>query len=143
MGNKIAVPVEVPPHITEGNPLFPKVGDFVEVEPCFQCTDISGTKVAGPATTARITSVKHVVYVPEDEQDITGRKFKDSDYKCIVRGELLGATSITPYCGHAHGVLNAPAGSTMILRHKDAFGTAGTDAKGWLFKNQPMSTFLN
>lgn len=139
MGNKIFSPMsekEVPLRYFEENPHLPKIGDIIDVSPCFQCSIMSAANVAGPCVKAEIISVKFGVYVPKDQQDISNQKFKDSDYKCIIFGKLLSATSITPYCGHAHGVLNAPEGLKTRLHYNTEFESVGTNADGWLFKNK-------
>ena len=137
MGNEIFVPIAtIPSGFFETNTYLPKIGEVIDVSPCFQCSIMSATNVAGPCVKAEIISVKFGVYVPKDQQDISNQKFKDSDYKCIVIGKLLSATSITPYCGHAHGVLNAPSGLETRLHYKTDLGSTGTNADGWLFKNK-------
>jgi len=137
MGNKIFVPHSFPQHIMEKYNYLPKVGDIIEIDPCFQCSIISAVNKAGPPTTAEIISIEFGVYVSEDQQNISNQIFKDTDYEYIIRGRLLNETSITPYCGHAHGILNAPKGLETIIRHYTQFDSIGTDAKGWLIKNQP------
>jgi hypothetical protein len=142
MGNKQFRTAEFPPHILELHKHLPKVGDIVEFDPCFQCSDMSSVRKAGPPSTAIITKLKYGAYVPESEHNNIHFIIPDADYACIVYGRVLVATSITPYCDHAHGNLIVPEGLETILRYKTDI-SPDTDAEGWLIKNAPTSTFFN
>jgi hypothetical protein len=142
MGNNICIDVgEFPSSVLEKHAHVPKIGDEVEFDPCFQCTNISSVRKAGSPGRAVITKIKYCARVPQSEQDNKDYKIPDKDYVCKVYGRVLTPTSITPYCNHAHGILVVPVGLETILRYKTEI-SPDTDAEGWVIKNEAVSSFF-